>query len=83
MRLPRLTLSFIRSKGQRHQQFLRREIGFMLFLKILLLCALWLVFFSQPSTQTEVAARITERIAGSGLATAVETQRPTQAREKP
>ena len=83
MRLSRLTLAFIRSKGHRHQTFLRREIGFMLLLKTLVLWALWLVFFSQPSTETEVAARITERIAGSGLATAVETQRPTQSRENP
>ena len=83
MRLPRLTISFNRGKSQRHQNFLRREIGFMLLLKILFLSVLWLVFFSQPSTKTDVAARVAERIAGSGLAAAVETPRPTQDQEQP
>ena len=81
MQLPRLTPLFFRSKHQRHQNFLRREIGFMLLLKVLLLCALWLLFFSHPTSTTEVATRIAERLAGDQQSPAVEAPSPTQNRE--
>ena len=83
MRLSRLTLSILGGKERRPQKLLGREIGFMLLLKIILLCALWFAFFSHRSTDTEVVTQIADRLAGSGQTATSEIPRPTQNREKP
>ncbi|MDD5176812.1 MAG: hypothetical protein PHQ05_10360 [Sterolibacterium sp.] len=63
---------------------LRREIALALAVKIALVVAIKLIFFSDPPSKTEVATRVAERLVGGAQATTeFQPQRATQELEKP
>lgn len=77
MKCPSFVTGFAPSK-------LRWEIVIALAVKIALVVAIKLVFFSDAPSKADVATRMTERIAGNGTApTEFQPQRMTQELEKP